>query len=453
VNLAVRPFLVGDIVKKPYFLWISSVIMGFAQLVCGQIIKGLIYLSIEIGFIYYMITKGINNLIGLVTLGTQEQGMYYNEATQLYERIDGDNSMKLLLAGVVTLVVIAMFCITWYISFKSGKEVLIAKEQGQKINSFKEDFLSLFDKNAHKLFLLIPIGGLICFTVMPLIYMILIAFTNFDVNHQPPGKLFDWVGLRNFKILIASSDVLTDTFWPILGWTVVWAFFATFTNYFGGMLLAIMINIKSLKFKKLWRTVFVITISIPAFVSLMVIRAMLNPHGIINIGLINMGFITESLPFLTNPTWARASVIITNMWIGIPYTMLITTGILSNIPSEIYESARIDGASPVKIFTKITFPYIFFITTPYLILNFVNNFNNFNPIYLMTEGGPPTLDYFKGAGKTDLLVTWLFKLTRDSFDYCYASAIGIIVFIITASLSLMVYSRTKAYKDEEGMQI
>ncbi|NLU52362.1 MAG: sugar ABC transporter permease [Clostridiaceae bacterium] len=427
--------------------------MGFAQLVCGQIIKGLIYLSIEIGFIYYMITKGINNLIGLVTLGTQEQGMYYNEATQLYERIDGDNSMKLLLAGVVTLVVIAMFCITWYISFKSGKEVLIAKEQGQKINSFKEDFLSLFDKNAHKLFLLIPIGGLICFTVMPLIYMILIAFTNFDVNHQPPGKLFDWVGLRNFKILIASSDVLTDTFWPILGWTVVWAFFATFTNYFGGMLLAIMINIKSLKFKKLWRTVFVITISIPAFVSLMVIRAMLNPHGIINIGLINMGFITESLPFLTNPTWARASVIITNMWIGIPYTMLITTGILSNIPSEIYESARIDGASPVKIFTKITFPYIFFITTPYLILNFVNNFNNFNPIYLMTEGGPPTLDYFKGAGKTDLLVTWLFKLTRDSFDYCYASAIGIIVFIITASLSLMVYSRTKAYKDEEGMQI
>jgi arabinogalactan oligomer/maltooligosaccharide transport system permease protein len=447
------PLLAGDIVKKSLIISVSAGIMGAAQLFCGQIVKGLGYLLLEIAFIYYMVTNGVNNLIGLTTLGTQEQGMVYNEATQLYERIDGENSMKLLLAGVVAIVVIVFFCIMWYISLKSGKDALNAKEEGKKVNSFVEDFKSLFDKNAHKLLLFIPITGLILFTVMPLIYMILIAFTNFDVNHQPPGKLFDWVGIRNFKILIASSDVLTDTFWPILGWTTIWAFFATFTNYFGGMLLAIMINIKSLKYKKLWRTVFVISISIPSFISLMIIRTMLNQHGIINIGLINMGFITESLPFLTNPTWARVSVIVTNMWIGIPFTMLITTGILSNIPTEIYESARIDGANPVKIFTKITFPYIFFITTPYLILNFVGNFNNFNPIYLMTEGGPLTLDYFKGAGKTDLLVTWLFKLTQDSFDYCYASAIGIIVFIITASLSLIVYSRTKAYTDEEGMQL
>ena len=132
-------------------------------------------------------------------------------------------------------------------------------------------------------------------------------------------------------------------------------------------------------------------------------------------------------------------------------TMLMVSGILMNIPGELYEAAKIDGANTLTIFRKITLPYIIFVMTPYLITQFIGNVNNFNVIYLLTAGGPSTIDYYQ-AGKTDLLVTWLYKLTVGSKDYCYASTIGILVFIISAVVSLLTYHRTSAYKNEEGFQ-
>lgn len=432
---------------------LSLVIMGFSLIRAGQIAKGIGYLLIEIAFILYMVHTGAGAITGLITLGTNEQGMVFNEATGIFERMDGDNSMLLLLSGVVVIFVMILFAVAWGLSVRAGINAAAIKKHGGRIPTFKEELLSLFDKNIYKLLLFVPLTGLLLFTVMPLAYMILMAFTNYDVNHQPPGNLFDWVGLENFAQLMASSGKIAQTFWPVLGWTMVWAVFATFTNYILGMLLAILINNKGIRLKKMWRTIFVLSIAIPSFVSLLVIRTMLNKGGVINTQLINMGFITNPLPFLTNPTWARVTVIVANMWIGVPTTMLITTGILTNIPSDLYESARIDGAGPVTIFFKITLPYMLFITTPYLISNFIANVNNFNPIYFLTEGGPETLDYFKGAGKTDLLVTWLYKLTKDSMDYCYAAAIGIVIFVISAVISIILYCRSNAFKDEEGFQL
>ena len=218
------------------------------------------------------------------------------------------------------------------------------------------------------------------------------------------------------------------------------------------MILAIVINRKGIKGKAFFRTMFVITIAVPSFVTLMIVRVMLAKSGAINILLEDLGFITSPLPFLTEGTWAKITIIIVNMWIGIPVTMLITTGILTNIPPDLYESAAIDGANKLQAFVKITLPYMLFVTTPYLVTNFISNINNFNAIYLLNDGGPATLDYFKGAGKTDILVTWLYKLTMDSRDYCYASAIGIVIFIMSAVLSLIVYRNTGAYKNEEGFQ-
>ena len=164
------------------------------------------------------------------------------------------------------------------------------------------------------------------------------------------------------------------------------------------------------------------------------------------------GFTEAALPFLTSVTWARVSVIVVNFWIGVPVTMLMVSGILMNIPGELYESAKIDGAGPVTMFRKITFPYMWFVTTPYIIANLISNFNNFNPIYFLTGGEPLTLDYFKGAGKTDLLVTWLYKLTKDSNDYNLAATIGIIIFVISAVFTLISFSRSGAMKNEEGFQ-
>lgn len=432
---------------------ISYFIMGFSHLRNKQIVKGIIYILLEICFVWYMITTGVNNLVGLVTLGTNTQGMVYNEVTGIYDRIPGDNSMRMLLSGVVSLAVIVFYIFVLMGSVSDADDLIKRRAKNLKINSFGDDIKSLLDGNIHKLLLFLPMIGLIVFTVLPLVYMILMAFTNYDVNHQPPGNLFDWVGMDNFEALLSSTGGLASTFWPVLGWTLIWAFFATFTNYFLGMALAMLINAKGIKFKKFWRTIFVITIAIPSFVSLMLVRTMLHEHGVLNIELISMGFIKESLPFLTNATWAKVTVIVANMWIGIPYTMLITTGILTNIPAELYESAKIDGAGPLTIFRKITFPYMLFITTPYLISNFISNVNNFNPIYFLTEGGPLNINFFKGAGSTDLLVTWLYKLTKESMDYCYASAIGIVIFVISAVLSIVIYRRSNAYNNEEEFQL
>jgi arabinogalactan oligomer/maltooligosaccharide transport system permease protein len=192
--------------------------------------------------------------------------------------------------------------------------------------------------------------------------------------------------------------------------------------------------------------------AIPAFISLRVVATMLGERGIFNVLLQQWGFTSTALPFLSNATWARVSVIVVNFWIGVPVTMLMVSGILMNIPGELYESAKIDGAGPVTAFLKITFPYMWFVTTPYLISNLIGNFNNFNVIYFLTAGEPHTLDYYKGAGKTDLLVTWLYKLTKDSNDYNLAATIGIIIFVISATFTLISFSRSNAIKNEEGFQ-
>jgi arabinogalactan oligomer / maltooligosaccharide transport system permease protein len=437
----------GDLLTK-----LSFFIMGLSNICRGQIVKGLMYLFLEISFIGYFIVFGLTNIQGLITLGTKEQSKVFNETTGIFEFIQGDNSMFLLLSGVTTIFVITFFILLWGSNIKSAITTQRIIQAGKKTPGIIADIRSLFDSNVHKLLLFIPILGLVLFTVVPLVYMILMAFTNYNQTHQPPGHLFHWIGLENFRIMLMSKDTIAHTFWPVLGWTMIWAVFSTFSCYFLGMLLAILINMKGIRFKGFWRTIFVITMAVPSFVSLLVLRVALQPQGALNVVLQELGFISHSLPFFTNVTWARVTVIIVNLWVGVPSSMLITTGILMNIPKDLYESAKIDGASPIKTFLKITMPYMLFVTTPYLITNFIFNTNNFNAIYFLTGGGPATLDYFKGAGKTDLLVTWLYRLTVDSSDYCYAATIGIMIFAISATLSLIVYRRSSAYKNEEGFQ-
>jgi arabinogalactan oligomer/maltooligosaccharide transport system permease protein len=178
---------------------------------------------------------------------------------------------------------------------------------------------------------------------------------------------------------------------------------------------------------------------------------MFQDLGPINVLLQQLGLTDEAIKFVTNGRNARIFVLIVNMWVGIPYTMLITSGILMNIPEDLYESAKIDGAGPVTAFMKITLPYMLFVTTPYLITQFVGNLNNFNVIYLLTGGGPNSLNYFQ-AGETDLLVTWLYKLTVNEQNYSLASTIAIIVFVISATFSLIAYNRSASVKKEDTFQ-
>lgn len=287
-------------------------------------------------------------------------------------------------------------------------------------------------------------------TVLPLIFMICMAFTNYSKigNHL---VLFDWVGLDNFKALFDSSSILGSTFWSVLIWTLVWAFFATFTNYIFGMILALVINRKDTKAKGFWRFCFVLSCAVPSFVSLLIMRTMLQPNGAVNVRLRNLELIgvDSSLPFFTDPLWARVTVIVINIWVGVPYTLLQLTGVLQNIPEELYEAARVDGANVLQIFTKITLPYMLYITTPYLIATFTGNVNNFNIIYLLS-GGDPVTNLASTAGSTDLLVTWLYKLTIDKQYYNIGAVIGILTFIILAVGALLTYRNSKSYKEEGG---
>ena len=433
------------------FTKLSFFILGAGNIARKQIVKGLIYLAMELGFLFYMVIYGLGALGKFGSLGTQDSGLSFNEATGVYEQVSADNSMLILLAAVVALVVIVFFCVMWRKNVLSAYRSQQLQEQGKHVKNFKEDVADYLDTKLHFTMLFLPVASILVFNILPLFYMILIAFTNFDKGHQFPGSRFWWVGFTNFGSMLNMNGVIGKTFWPILCWTFIWAIFATFLNYIFGMLLAIIINRKGTKFKAMWRTMFVISIAVPQFVSLLLMNRMLADQGPMNILLKNMGLIDSPIHFFTDPTLAKIFVIIINLWIGMPYTMLTTTGILQNIPADLYEAAKVDGANAVTIFFKITLPYMLFVTTPKLITDFVGNINNFNVIFFLTQGGPKSNAYYQ-AGHTDLLVTWLYNLTVNSKDYCYASVIGIFVFIISATLSLITYRNTGSYKNEEGFQ-
>jgi len=441
-----RIFIKGNFITK-----LSFIFMGLGCKLRGQLVKGLLYFATQLCYIVYMITFGWNYVTNITTLGTTSQYQVWNETLQINENLPGDNSMLILLFSVVTIIISLTMFIMYVKSVSASYKCELLKRDGIKPDGFMDDFKSLFDKNFHKTLLTLPTLGVIVTVILPLIFMILIAFTNFDKTHQPPGKLFTWVGFQNFKEVFWSNPLKSYTFSRLLTWTFIWAFCATFSNYILGMLLAIVINKKGIRFKGFWRTMFVLTIAVPQFVTLLLMSRMLHDLGPVNVFLQNIGLISEPIKFLTNGSTAKIVIILVNIWVGVPYTMLITSGILMNIPEELYESAKIDGAGPASIFTKITLPYMLFVTTPYLITQFIGNINNFNVIYLLTGGGPLSLKYFQ-AGETDLLVTWLYKMTVTEQNYALASTIGIIVLVISATLSLIAYNNSASVKKEDTFQ-
>lgn len=430
---------------------LSYLIMGFGCFTNGQIVRGLVYLLFQIGFIGYLLKSGLYYLSMLPSLGLNKQGEVWDEKLGIYKVSIGDNSMLLLLFAVATILLIILAICIYVSNVKKAYENQVLIENNKKPDNFVKEYKSLFNEKFHITILSLPVLLTFLFTILPLIFMILMAFTNFDKNHQPPGNLFTWVGLENFKKVFYGNPLWAKTFLSLFIWTMVWATFATFLNYFLGILLALIINKKGIKFKKFWRTMMVITIAVPQFVSLMLMSKLLADKGALNNLLLNLGWIKSAIPFLSDATVAKITVICVNLWIGIPYTMLICSGVLMNIPDDLYEASRIDGASPVRQFISITMPYMLQVTAPYLITQFVGNINNFNVIYLLTGGDPKSLKLYQ-AGETDLLVTWLYKLTVNENNYALASTIGILIFVIVATLSLLVFNNIKAVKEEGQFQ-
>ncbi len=452
-------FKYGDMGTK-----LSYVVMGAGNFVHKQIGKGILFLASEIAYIIFMFSFGAKYISKIYCNGVDIEGQLVNGVIGSEGPIYGadtsglgltggnviingdtlDNSNKILLFFVLTVMVTIAFFAIYIANTKSAYAAQKVVESGKQPVGTLEELKSFLDERFHVTLMAIPVLLLLIFTVLPIIFTIFVAFTNYDKNHQPPGNLYWWVGFENFADVFYTNKMKSETFGKILLWTIVWAIFATFTNYILGIVLALMINKKGIKFKSFWRTMFVITAAVPQFVTLLVMRILLDDKGAIN------GMLGTHIPFLTDMSgvWPKITVILVNMWVGIPYTMLISSGLLMNIPEDLYESARIDGANAFQQFTKITFPYIFFVTTPYLITSFVGNINNFNVIYFLTAGGPNSDSYYQ-AGQTDLLVTWLYKLTVNSSDFNLAAVIGLLVFVICAAGSLITFNMSKASKNEE----
>ena len=466
-----RTFRYGNWAVKLSFL-----IFGMGNLYYGQILRGLLFLLFEAVFFAYMFVPsgGIHWLskvnwfqtgetVGTVQGGKVVETIDFNGMSMEVEKwVSGDDSVKVLLYGLLTVAFIVAFFWTWRLQLKQCSICMDITAKGKKVKSGKDDLKSLLDDQFHKTLLSLPVVGILVFTVLPIIFMVLVAFTSYDAAHDGYANLFTWVGWDHFNELFNFGEGgLGIAFGEILSWTLMWSFFATFSNYFLGMFVAMMINKKGIKLKKLWRTVLVLTIAIPQFVSLLYVSKLFDGSGIIGEFLGNIPFIKEYLTtnryisLWDSPTVARVLVIVINIWVGIPYMMLQATGILMNIPADLYESARVDGASPWQQYIRVTLPYMLFVTGPALLTSFVSNLNNFNVIYLLSSGNP--LNTALGTpggtavGHTDLLITWLFKMTLGSTDskYYMASVVGILIFAVCAILSLIIYNVIPSTKNEE----
>lgn len=454
-------FAKGDIFVKLSVLWWGA---GYVRR--KQYIKALLMTVLEAVIILFTVQISIKYVPDFGTLGTVKAKSEFNMVTMQNEWNDFDNSFMILLMSLFSFVVWAFGIVVMLRNTVNCYRLQQAAEAGRHINSFKEDLHSYIEEKFHITMLTLPVLGIVVFTVIPILLLIFVAFTNYDQNHMPPTELFTWVGFQNFINLFGGGG-LTVTFGyafvRVLGWTLVWAFFATFTTYIGGILLSLLLNSKKTVGVKFWRLLLVITIAVPQFVSLLLVRNFFKDGGIVNticanIGLTdwlrNIGLISTSfIPFLSAPGWAHVMIILINIWIGLPYQMLISTGVLMNLPTDQLESARIDGANPYQTFRHITMPYLLFVTGPTLVTDFVKNINNFNVIYLLTEDVYTTTNQALAnsqAKETDLLVTWLFRLTQDYYNYKMAAVIGIMVFIVCAVFTLIAFNYLIS-GDKEGV--
>ncbi|MCR8844869.1 sugar ABC transporter permease [Paenibacillus sp. SC116] len=426
----------------------SALVWGLGQFYNRQFVKGALLLATEVMMLLYLIPALPQAVWGIVTLGDTPSKM--TKVGRTYQMVQGDHSIFLIIEGLITLFVFLLFIWMFVSVVRDAYRVRQTIERGDQENNFIQSLRYVGENKFAQLFLALPATGVLFFTIMPIIFMIMLAFTNYSApKHIPPANLVDWVGFKNFTDLL-TLGTWADTFYGVLTWTMIWAVLATVSTYFGGILVALLIQQAGIKFKTMWRTIFIIPYAIPQMVSFLIMRNMFNGEfGPINQYLSYFGL--GKVPWLSDPFWAKVTVLMVNTWVGIPVSMVLVLGVLTTIPKDLYEAAEVDGASAWQKFRAITMPMVLYSTAPILIMQFAGNINNFNVIFLMTNGNPANGDY-QYAGSTDLLVTWLYKLTLDNHKYNIAAAIGIIIFIIVASLSIWNYRRTRSFREEDMIQ-
>lgn len=418
---------------------LSFAFMGVGQIAYKKYVKGIFYLLFQIAAIIYFVLKGAKDFIKLFTLGSIQSNPQLG--------IKGDNSILCLISGVLMLFILVLYISLYISNIKDCYETQLRVEAGESPKSIKEELKEYLNQKFYITVLFIPIIGVCLFNILPIVVMILIAFTNYGGEIASGNILVSWVGFSNFQQLIALSD-LSSTFFKVLGWNIMWAIMSTAINYFASLALALLINKKVVKGKVFWRAFPIIAYAVPGFITLLGFKFMFSYGGPINNIIVSNG--GKPIDFLSiDAGWnARWIGLLVNAWICIPSGMLLATGILSNMRKDLYEVASIHGASPFRQFAKITLPYVVFSTTPVIINQFIGNFNNFGIFYFLRGSSLISEGYFL-ASDTDLLINWLYNLSIDNNYYSIGAAISLIIFIITSAISLGVYVLSPAYRQED----
>lgn len=415
----------------------SMCLMGLGQLLYGQIGKGLLYLAVLALAAFYFIKRGFADIAGLVTLGTKEADTWLG--------IEGDNSVVMLLMGILSVIAALCLLLCYLSNIRDAYETQRICEKGGRPATFCEDLRQFLDRKFYKTVLFLPILGVCIFNILPIIFMIAIAFTNYGGTIVPP-KLVDWIGLDNF-LKLATLSQFSPTFLKILSWNIIWAVLSTALNYFAGLGLALLLNKDCVKGKALWRAFPVLAYAVPGFITLLGFKFMFSYGGPVNQIITGMGH--KAVGFLDiDAKWtARLIGLLVNAWISVPSIMLLATGLLSNRDASQMESAKIDGANAFQQFRHITLPFVLFSTTPVLISQFIGNFNNFG-IFFFLRGGLYIDGYFL-ASDTDLLINWLYNLSINNNYYSIGATISLVIFVITSLISLSIYTGSASYREED----
>jgi arabinogalactan oligomer/maltooligosaccharide transport system permease protein len=251
------------------------------------------------------------------------------------------------------------------------------------------------------------------------------------------------VGLLNFRRL-ANDPLIRDPFIRVFVWTFAFATLTVLFSFGLGLFLATALNKPGMRLLRTYRALLVLPYAVPAFLSILIWRGLLNDE----FGLINR-LLPVDVPWLFDASWAKVSVLIVSLWLTFPYFFLVSLGALQSIPNELIEAARVDGGGPWQLFRRITLPLLLVAVAPLLIASFAFNFNNFNNIYLLTQGGPPAEDQIY-AGGTDILISYTWKLAFQQGkgqDYGLASAISIVIFFIVATISALSFWRSRSLEE------
>ena len=409
---------------------VLSLLPGGGQFYNKQWLKGLLYLIATVSFAFAFGDLLNIGLWGIVTLG---------------EQIPRDNSVFLLAEGILAIIILFCGVTLYWLNIRDAYKNGQRRDLQLPVTSLRESYLNLVEQGYPYVISGPAILLLIFAVIFPIMFSFALAFTNYDLYHSPPAHLFDWVGFKTFANIF-TVDIWRSTFFDVLGWTVVWTLLASTLQITIGVFLAILVNQKDLKLKRFIRTMFVLPWAVPGFVTILVFAGMFNDSfGAINNDILAF-FSISPIPWMTDALWTRVALILIQGWLGFPYIFIVTTGILQSIPEDLYEAAVIDGATSRDKFMNITLPVILTSMAPTLITQYTFNFNNFNIIYLFNGGGPATPG--STAGGTDILVSWIYKLTMQSSQYALAAALTILLSVFVIAIAMWQFRKSNSFNQE-----